>query len=90
MEEIGEGQKFHDEIAGLGLHLEKECPVPDDLLVSQCLDVREVLLQKEDVLPVQSDRLDRIPLTRLFFSTMPNHSMRPLSNLLPDGILILE
>ena len=90
MEQVGEGQKLHDEVACLCLHLEEQRPVADDVLVLERLYIREIFLQEEDVLPIESYRLYCIPPPRLFLGTMSDHTMRALTDLLADGILVLK
>jgi hypothetical protein len=90
VQQVGEGQELHDEVAGLCLHLEEQRPVADDVLVLERLYVREIFLEEEDVLPVESYRLYCIPPPRLFFSTMFDHTMRALADLLSNGILVLK
>ncbi len=57
--EVGVGEVVHDEVTLLAVHLEEEGLVADDVGVLQLLDVDEVLLQEDDVFPVDSEGLGR-------------------------------
>jgi hypothetical protein len=55
VQQIGEGDVIHDEVALFLVHLQEEGLVFDDVFVVEMLDIREISLQEEDVLPVQAD-----------------------------------
>lgn len=90
MEEVGEGEVVHDEVAGLCAHFEEEGAVADDVGVFKRFDVGEVLLEEEDVLAVEGDGLNCKPLPGQPLHTVPDHPMRPLADLLPHRVLILK
>lgn len=64
--------------------------VPNDVLMFQRLYICEIFLKEEDMFSIQRDGLDGKAQISFFFNAMANNSMRSLSYLLPDRVLVLE
>ena len=62
--------------------------VGDDVSMVQMLYIREVSLQEEDVLPVQTDRFYRQDLTSIYMRAFLDDSVSTLSDLLPYHVFL--
>lgn len=60
------------------------------MLVLECLDIREILFQEEDVLPIKGKSLYCKALTRTLLSAMSHHPMCTFADLLAQGVLVLK
>lgn len=90
MQQVGKGQVLHDEMTGLLSHLKEERVIANHMLMLECLDIRKILLQEEDMFPIQRDGLDREPLPRTLLSAMSHHPVGTLAYLISQRVLVLK
>ena len=62
--------------------------VGDDVSMVQMLYIREVSLQEEDVLPVQTDRFHCQDLTSIYMRAFLDDSVSTLTDLLPYHVFL--
>ena len=77
-------------MALLLLQLKKDSPMSEDVGVPQPAHLHEIFFELQDVLCVEGDRFDGIFALGPPTETLPDHSVRPLPNFMPNLILFFE
>jgi hypothetical protein len=90
VQKIGVGQVVHDQVADFRLHFEEQHLVVDDMRVPQLTNVHEVILQEQDVLPVQMQYLHCVQLLLVLGIALLYDSVGALSDFFAYIVLVLE